>query len=689
MLGLIYAFIFVVYNQQTREYHFRAGVEDNLPFLKGLFGPEKNDQFAFRWTSPVWSVEIPNLPQDPYKLRLVLLSPKSETITLLDAHWNQLQKFTASEQLQEFNFTIPDEAIHDHSLQLNITSPSFAPGDKRLLGVVLTQVDLVQQKEKGLLFPSFWLAGSLLELGLVVNWLITGLYQLLAKIKKRPFWPSLIGLLVVIVFYLPVLFFPIYNNNFELRNLLDIPVFGLWLITGWIYLYLAAGRLRPLIAHKYPRLHLTEKTLSGFEWKRDWPLFAGIGVIGSSFLFFSINPEIIPHSYDIDIYYKYGNLVVSGAMPYQKFNLEYPPVALIFFILPSLIVNFFRADLPQGFLILFELQYFFLTLFFLIIMWKWLQKLQLTPKFNRQMWIVTISTLILSCYIFGRFDIGPTLLVTLSFYLIFSNRPTLGGAVLGLGTIAKLYPALFLPLLIMYYWRNKQAKQFTLRLCIGFGIACVVTTLPFIIFGLSGLLSFLQFHSERGLEIESLYSSLIWVSSKLFGLPEISTNIDHGALNLVSTWSLGLAHVSTYIVVGGVLVFYAYSWWASGSRRRKKLDFEWLLQAAFIITVWFIISNKVLSPQYMIWLLPFVAFLKFNKIWLLGIVLILSTTAYPFMSKAFQDLEGLPMNITLARNIFLLVLFVWQLLDFIKDSSDPPVAKPLKEQATQPEMLVQ
>lgn len=669
LVGVLYLFIALVYNQQTRKFDFKPGLESATPDVQGLFSSEKNNSFAYSWTEPEWSIEIPDMPQNSYKLSLVLLSLKQQPLTILDYRGNKLQKFTPAQQLQEYSFIIPSEAIYQHHLHLNFTSPGFVADDKRTLGVLLNRITLVEQKPNGVTRPPLNLAIGMLELGLLVSWLLMGFYLVIAGKRKRPLWPFVAGGLAVIAFYLPALVFPAYNNEFELRNLLDIPLFGLGIITAGIYLYAITPKLFALVSPKYPQLPLLSaigKYRLGFEFRRDWSLLAAIGLVAIVFLLFSARFEWLPYPFDIDLYHKYGNLVVlDQALPFRNFYLEYPPFAVAFFGWPSLVENLFRADLPDRYLLLFQLQFFFITTALLFVMWKLLQKLYAKSNFSLKMAALTVTVFLSIYYIFGRFDIGPTFLVALAFYLIFSDRPVLGGVVLGLGAAAKLYPALYLPLLLIYFWCGRQERRYAFQIWAGFGVANLIVTLPFIVFGWSGMLNFLEYHSQRGIQIESYYASVIWVGNKL-GMANISTEVDHGSDNIISDWSPALSQLSTYVIVVGLLAIYACAWWVASRAKQKKQEPEWLLQSALVITIWFIISNKVLSPQYMLWLLPFVPAIRFNKIWLLWGTLLLSTIAYPFMSKAVHNLDALPLDIILARNVFLLAFFCWQLWDFIR-----------------------
>jgi hypothetical protein len=90
---------------------------------------------------------------------------------------------------------------------------------------------------------------------------------------------------------------------------------------------------------------------------------------------------------------------------------------------------------------------------------------------------------------------------------------------------------------------------------------------------------------------------------------------------------------------------------------------EWVLQAVAIIILWFILANKVISPQYMIWLLPFLPFWKGAKVWLYLLALSLSFIPFPFLVVGIIKLEPLPYLILVLRNTLLAIIFIQLLND--------------------------
>src|SRR3569832_509073 len=71
-------------------------------------------------------------------------------------------------------------------------------------------------------------------------------------------------------------------------------------------------------------------------------------------------------------------------------------------------------------------------------------------------------------FMLQRFDIGASFLLLLGLYLIYDQNPGWAGVALALGTGAKLYPAIALPLGLIYLWRYKDDHKAAWRCLSGF-----------------------------------------------------------------------------------------------------------------------------------------------------------------------------------------------------------------------------
>ena len=160
-----------------------------------------------------------------------------------------------------------------------------------------------------------------------------------------------------------------------------------------------------------------------------------------------------------------------------------------------------------------------------------------------------------------------------------------------------------------------------------------------------------RYHGERGLEIGSLASSAYLVAHHLAGVLVFS-HFDHGSMNLSGPGARDAASLSP-ILQGALLVLVA------GRARRMAPGDEMRFAAAALLA--FVLPGKVLSPQYLIWLVPFVCVLggasgsAARRVFLAAGVL--TTALYPHLLHALSHFRPAPVALLAARNLGLAWLF--------------------------------
>lgn|GEM_PF-1672924 len=406
------------------------------------------------------------------------------------------------------------------------------------------------------------------------------------------------------------------------------------------------------------------------------PLIACIVVIGLAFLIFPLVYQNIPNPDDVDLYYLYGQYTLDGKLPYRDFSIEYPPFVLPFFIAPAIVSNIFGPPTQERYVIFFQLEMYLLLIATLIVVVRFGQKLY--PQLSLLVGVryFTVAAVVFTFFISRRFDIVAALLVTLVFYLFYLKRQIWGGFVLGLATLTKLFPAIILPIALMYYWKIRKQLFPAEKIILGFIVSAFIITVPFLLFAQAGLKGFLTYHSERGIQIESVYGIVIWLGS-VAGLTTASSTSDHNSINLASSWGAPLSAVALPLTVLGLLAFYAYIWFKT--REDKNLSLTWLIQASVIATLWFILSNKVLSPQYLIWLLPFLTFWRGARVWLYIGACALSFIIFPVMGAAMVRVEWYAMLTITVRYLLVVGIFGLEIRDFLqRDSPSNIQTNPIK-----------
>lgn len=347
--------------------------------------------------------------------------------------------------------------------------------------------------------------------------------------------------------------------------------------------------------------------------------------------------------------------ILDGQVPYRDFASEYPPLALLAFLLPALVT---RSQLPYNIVFVFEM-----LLFDLLIMWA---IAKIVPRFGlplkETLLIYTLLLLAIGPLVIIRFDFLPASLVMVSLLAFGNGKNRTAWATVALGVGAKLYPVLIVPLFAIYHLAKKQYRRLV-EGCVAFLAVLVVLVGPWLVIDAAGFWdSMVFYHLGRGLHSESAYGTFLLLG-KVMGLTQVDTGLSFGSWNLFSPLADRLAGVSFYITAGLLLV--AYGWFAGLLRKRsnrgeqESLVESRLLQFAWLVILVFILTNKVFSAQYLIWLcplLPMIARRGRDILWLLFIVAAaLTQYVFPYAYFAFEQGEPYAVIMLAVRNLALIV----------------------------------
>lgn len=289
----------------------------------------------------------------------------------------------------------------------------------------------------------------------------------------------------------------------------------------------------------------------------------------------------------------------------------------------------------------------------------------------------------------GRFDLVPAGLTLLCLIAAERKRWTLAYVALAFGFLFKIYPILLLPALFiaeqiahgLFFQPSEPLKLQTLpgalwRTLSGMGrwrwkntllflaLIAGVTALFALINFQAAVLSQLSYFTDRPVQIEATGSTILWLAT-LIGHPAVIVH-SFGSFNIVSNLGHRVALLSEAFFVLGYALALLWQW-------RGKLD---LVQAFIALILVFIVTGKVFSPQYLIWLIPLLAYNgSFNKRWLVlwGGVSLVTTIIYPYLYNWMDPMgPGVPWNpyistfvaLVPVRNLLLLLvtlafLFNW------------------------------
>lgn len=279
----------------------------------------------------------------------------------------------------------------------------------------------------------------------------------------------------------------------------------------------------------------------------------------------------------------------SGAVPYRDHAVEYPVLTGGFMWVTAELTRGWHAVAEAGWLpgtdegIMFGV----LTCALLGICGLLVVLATAGAAGRTRQWDVAIlaASPLLIFHAFSNWDLFAMAFTSGALWAWARNRPVLAGALIGLGTAAKLYPALLLiPLALLAYrcrrWRPVLATGLAAAGC------WLAVNLPVALAWTTGWKEFYTFSESRPAEASTFWAMLKHFYPSSFGQPNSSGWTPPG---------LAVA-VVLLIALAGV----GYLALTVPTRPR-------LAQLAFLTVAAFLLTTKVWSPQYSIWLVPLLA----------------------------------------------------------------------------------
>jgi hypothetical protein len=294
---------------------------------------------------------------------------------------------------------------------------------------------------------------------------------------------------------------------------------------------------------------------------------------------------------DTDIYYRYAAMIRDGKVPYRDFPVEYPPLALPLFLAAAP----FSRDVT-GFKIAFAVE---MLLFNAATVWfvaAEVVRRQGQERVRARLAWYSVFYLLLSRLMVLRYDAAPMFLGFAASTWWFSGRPRAGGIAAALGALTKVFPAVVA--LVAFPFDLTRPGRTRGRGLIAFIAVVVVGSFGWLaIGGVHGVSESLGYQLGRGFEYGSVYSGIQVLAAKAAGA-EIAVVRDHAAWSSVTLWTSRLLPVVLPIQAATILV-------VCGTFARRGMTEGVRYSGAAILA--FIITGKVFSPQYLIWMMPFIA----------------------------------------------------------------------------------
>jgi len=243
-----------------------------------------------------------------------------------------------------------------------------------------------------------------------------------------------------------------------------------------------------------------------------------------------------------------------------------------------------------------------------------------------------------------RFDMLPAVLAG-GALLAARHKPWVTGALTGLGAAIKLWPALLIGAFMSY--RADRRPAGIAFVVVGFGLALI----SLIFGGWLRLISPLTWQSDRGLQIESIWATPLMLARAV--KPDYWT-VDMSRYQAYEIFGSG---VEAWVMISNIATLFGLALIILLTIRAFRYDGSTPVAIGFVIVAIvaiMTITNKTLSPQYLLWLGgPMAALLAFRPQALPGeqpainrmagqllILALLTQLVYPLLYDSYLGLQG-------------------------------------------------
>jgi glycosyl transferase family 87 len=342
---------------------------------------------------------------------------------------------------------------------------------------------------------------------------------------------------------------------------------------------------------------------------------------------------------DLHLYRQYGDALLEGRIPYRDFFLEYPPGAIPLFTAPSFAPGGAYDALFKALMTLCCLGAIFCVTYALAREGADRLRIGAVAVF------LALIPIALGPVSLNTYDAWPALLSVAAVASLIGGRNRLALGLLGAAAAAKLYALLLAPLALVWIWR-RSGKRVASAALAAFGAVLAVLVVPWLALSPGGVWDSIHSQVGRGLHTESLGASLLLAADRL-GLydanvvrtaPAVSRDLAGDLPDTLATASAVLAVLAA--LAPGLVAL------------RRRVEPGLLLAAS---VAGFVAFTKVLSPQYLVWLIPLVPFGGASAGALLVVALALAQSWY----FHYHDLWAVGPQVwtLLARNLVLVGLF--------------------------------
>ncbi|MGW6015566.1 glycosyltransferase 87 family protein [Streptomyces sp. NPDC055210] len=283
---------------------------------------------------------------------------------------------------------------------------------------------------------------------------------------------------------------------------------------------------------------------------------------------------------DVSVTYQnWYEVLRTGTFPLEDVTWQYPPAAALAILSPALLP--FLAYTQAFFVLAFAAD----LIAFGLLLYAALRPDGPAPVSVRGVWVWVIGVPLLGPTVYSRYDVMVTA-VAVAALLAGVRHPKVMGVLAALGAMLKVWPVL-----LLVGTTGRKA----------WGAAAATAAAIALVFAVSmpGAFAFLTFQRDRGTEVESL-GSLVFHIARHHGW-EGQVLLNYGSVEFLGPY------VDVVSTVALMLTGLAFGWLLLWRLCATRFLVHTAADAAFMAVLLFTTTSRVISPQYLVWLVGLAA----------------------------------------------------------------------------------
>jgi len=308
-----------------------------------------------------------------------------------------------------------------------------------------------------------------------------------------------------------------------------------------------------------------------------------------------------------------------------------------------------------------------------------------TIQVNRMLWWSLAFLFLLGGIVTSRFDhivVTCILISTLAFRHALRKKGkqaliwfALFGFITSIGVLTKIVPGLILiSALLIFLVHHKKTPHWAPAFAsvVGLGVGLILLNTGFYALFGPGYWESFTYHMDRGIQLESVYAGIMLLA-RMAGLATVTHEFSFGSWNVVFA-SANVAKFISPLLFLGIVAFLMRRVWrfqAPEDQAEEPAHFvcSQIILLTLILLLAFMLTNKVFSPQYMIWVGPLMVLLValHQNMWKTGILFLVASAMtqgiYPRLYEFLNQFHPAMVILLNLRNALLIAILILLIRD--------------------------